>query len=765
MAKAKSKVQTRLSTYIWLVGQLLPVISDECHNQLPTTAQVLRRLFYDLKANKLTLSESCSMAIDEVFELWCMANIPTKQKQNAVAKLKVIYETHASISKNKNRRTEKQCESEAAFSKQMLQLFDVAHAECERIIKIKEDWHFLQDQRGPRKMVMTGEDKIFKKQFEKKEKREFEQTRREEKEQARKMEAIASAISMGETGTSTPDDLQDDEAYEVSEYHKKCIVAPGTSNDPPKKILKLDKRCVIKDPMFVASLDRTVTSSREAMYIIAPALKAAGIQMDEITLSKTSIHEARIGARKSLAEEVREQFTPATPLIAHFDGKLLPDRDGSKSDRMPIVVSGKDVEKLLGIPRLSTGTGVLMGETVVKFLQDWDGVPEWLAGLCFDTTASNTGIHTGAITVIQKAFDKRLLFLACRHHILEIIAAAVFDLFFVSSGPQIAIFSRFKEEWSQLDLTQYAPVDKESHACFLTTDEKQWLEQYRNEVISFLKEQLQQEKQPRHDYLEFIKLTLLTLGESLGSETGFSPPGAYHRARWMAKGIYVLKMFCFREQFHLTAHELQALKRLCLFTITIYVQAWFKAPLSRDAPVNDLNLLHILEAYVTVDKRVAETALAKQKNHLWYLSEDLVGLSIFSDLVEPQEKRNIIAAFKKPERKKDLRRVNAKSTNFTSKSLSDFATKRSLNLFKALKIPVALLNCDPGAWEQHEDYKLARGKVSSMRVVNDCAERAVKLATDVNLKLTKDEEQQQLVYQVVEHHRKHLVAPAKKNYI
>ena len=59
---------------------------------------------------------------------------------------------------------------------------------------------------------------------------------------------------------------------------------------------------------------------------------------------------------------------------------------------------------------------------------------EWLAGLCFDTTSSNNGIHKGAVTLVQKAFDKQLLFLACRHHILEKVAGAVFDLSFTSSG-------------------------------------------------------------------------------------------------------------------------------------------------------------------------------------------------------------------------------------------------------------------------------------------------------------------------------------------
>lgn len=79
---------------------------------------------------------------------------------------------------------------------------------------------------------------------------------------------------------------------------------------------------------------------------------------------------------------------------------------------MPIVVSGCGMEKLLAIPKLTSATGVLMGEAIVKVLHEWEGVTDCLAGLCFDTTSSNTRVqwvHTGAITVIQKAFNKRLL--------------------------------------------------------------------------------------------------------------------------------------------------------------------------------------------------------------------------------------------------------------------------------------------------------------------------------------------------------------------
>jgi len=58
------------------------------------------------------------------------------------------------------------------------------------------------------------------------------------------------------------------------------------------------------------------------------------------------------------------------------------------------------VEKLLAIPKLpGCGTGRLMGNAVVDVLRQWTGVQEWLAGICFDTTSANSGIHMEQITL------------------------------------------------------------------------------------------------------------------------------------------------------------------------------------------------------------------------------------------------------------------------------------------------------------------------------------------------------------------------------
>jgi len=120
---------------------------------------------------------------------------------------------------------------------------------------------------------------------------------------------------------------------------------------------------------------------------------------------------------------------------------------------------------------------------------------------------------------------------------------------------------------------------------------------------------------------------------------------AHHRARWMAKGIYCLKILLFREQFKMYAKELQALRRIWLFTITLYVKAWFTAPVTCDAPYNDLCMLQSMESFRSIDIQVAEVALHKMKAHLWYISEDLAELSLFSDKALADEKKQMVTDF------------------------------------------------------------------------------------------------------------------------
>src|SRR5262249_49853891 len=88
----------------------------------------------------------------------------------------------------------------------------------------------------------------------------------------------------------------------------------------------------------------------------------------------------------------------------------------------------------------------------------------------------------------------------------------------------------------------------------------------RDDLISFIHDQLTK-MQPRDDYRELLQVSLLFLNVPQAGGQHIIAPGAYHRARWMAKLIYCLKIYLFRSQFNLTARELQGLREFNVFVL------------------------------------------------------------------------------------------------------------------------------------------------------------------------------------------------------
>lgn len=65
--------------------------------------------------------------------------------------------------------------------------------------------------------------------------------------------------------------------------------------------------------------------------------------------------------------------------------------------------------------------------------------------MCFDTTASNTGNQNGACVLLEDKLNRKLLHLACRHHILELLVSKLFEILVEKNtrGPIIDIFQKF----------------------------------------------------------------------------------------------------------------------------------------------------------------------------------------------------------------------------------------------------------------------------------------------------------------------------------
>lgn len=123
---------------------------------------------------------------------------------------------------------------------------------------------------------------------------------------------------------------------------------------------------------------------------------------------------------------------------------------GAVGHRLAILVSGApghEEGKLLTVATLTDGTGEAQADATFNAIEDWR-LAESVVGLCFDTTATNTGRQRGAATRLQRALEKDLLLLACRHHMLELVVRGVAaELFGKTTGPTDKKFSELKDRY------------------------------------------------------------------------------------------------------------------------------------------------------------------------------------------------------------------------------------------------------------------------------------------------------------------------------
>jgi len=128
-------------------------------------------------------------------------------------------------------------------------------------------------------------------------------------------------------------------------------------------------------------------------------------------------------------------FTADDPLLLHWDGKLLPDIvvGKTKVDRVAVLVTGGRMEKLLGVPQIGAGTGEKQANACLHALHNWQ-LRTQVRGLVFDTTSSNTGLNLGACTLLERALDRDLVWIGCRHHVFEVMLSRTFTAAFGTSG-------------------------------------------------------------------------------------------------------------------------------------------------------------------------------------------------------------------------------------------------------------------------------------------------------------------------------------------
>ncbi|GBM97387.1 hypothetical protein AVEN_105098-1 [Araneus ventricosus] len=189
------------------------------------------------------------------------------------------------------------------------------------------------------------------------------------------------------------------------------------------------RKCFLT-PKIMAILDRFHISQRSAVFILEAVAESLGHNIDELAINQNTIQRYREDFRKTKATRIKELFKENEPsfVCVHWDGKLLPAlnvRD-LKSERLPIIVTYKDEEKLLGVPKLENSSGKEQAMAVWNVLKDW-GLEDKAQILCSDSTSSNKGRINGAITFLELYADREMTYFPCRHHIYELVLRSVFE--------------------------------------------------------------------------------------------------------------------------------------------------------------------------------------------------------------------------------------------------------------------------------------------------------------------------------------------------
>ena len=469
-----------------------------------------------------------------------------------------------------------------------------------------------------------------------------------------------------------------------------------------------------------------------------------------------------------VSKAIKENFRPEFPLGLHWDGKIMEDLlKTSKTDRLPVIVSSSDgSEKLLGVPTVPIGTGsgtagMNVARAVTDLLKDW-GADDKIATMNFDTTPPNTGHKTGACISVQSSIGRPLLWNACRKHIGEVHVGHAWSILEVevSSGPEISIFNRFKNNFDRIPLEmatlQLFDIDS------IPSEHKEFFSSQTKVVVSTLKYVKDKGVYLRWDYQELLNLVLMYLGEAPASKSIIHKPGATHKARWLMKLLHSLKIVILEESLPtdiLRRGQIEKVQRFVKFFVFCYVPWWFTCPIGTSAARNDLQFYNAVCKFEAIDGKISKAVKKSFQHHQWYIVPEMIPLALFDRDLDNSEKDELAKKILSFPLEKDFTSRHGegfgkpKFPDIVPTNVVDAASSPDVwKFFELLQISYDFIKTPSGTWSDSISYLDGLRKTTTMKVCNDFAERGVKLIQDF-LPQSKKERKVQEIVQAVEKSR------------
>lgn len=788
--------KTRKSTEVFGLGCKISKDDEQITgSRLPTCLQVLRCLMYhigDGTTESRSRWEAAKLVFCKVAVFYEKANIPIIAERQACEKIIKLLDHNARIRAIpiKRRSTPASVKSIEQMKVTLAETFRLWPANAEQRIKNTEDLCFLQSMKGDRLATFGPRDKVLAAKEQRRQIRVQAEAARREKVRSEGTSTTTSGSSAdaindsdnktGESGESGDDASVDSEVdssiadadVDIStttqrSHHR--TTRTGTAAFIPHDI--------IKRPKLVALATRLrMTPAQQAIYTQALIAEAGG-DSSKVSSSYATVDKTRRKVGAKLANATREQWVAPKFATLHWDSKLMPSLSNQNvtEERLTVVVGTSLDLKLLGVPAYQPGTdrksGDIIADLTSELLLSWN-CADSIVNMTFDTTASNTGHVTAACVSIQQRLGRGLLWSACRHHVGEVVLSHVFDDLQIeaSKSPDVTLFTRLRKNFNLLSVVRSVDERLSRFDSTVCSESAQgFIGECRDNVLTLAHSELPTR---RDDYKEFIELCMVFLdGEVPARRVTFKRPGALHKARWMAKLIYSIKICLFEQQIQdlprgtiTTLQQVSKVRDFVNFVTLIYSTWWITTNSMEDAPWNDLTLYQSLLKYKDVHPDISSSAIRAFQLHLWYLTAELVPLALWSNHVSEDARRDLAnkllaikpdAVLLSPQQRFGTgfgKPTFPKSITLTT-TLADLVTTDSWYVFHLLQLDPQFLTEDVTAWPSSATYQSSLINLRALNVVNDCAERGVKLSSDF-LSSAKGEEHYQNVLQVVEQDRK-----------
>jgi len=790
MAESSEKCdhkETRQSAEVFGMGAgITQADADITGSRLPTNNQVLRcYMFHQREGLQLnrTKYENAKIVLKKIIPFYNKGNIPIITEKKACEKIIILFQKNAKLRELPvDRRSS--ISAQAKIKETEIELgrtFQIWAQNAEVIIKNEEDLKFLQSMKTDRAASFGSWDKKLASQLQRKEARvkKQEKNRLLAQQECELSTSITCTVEINSSERSSSSETEGDIPFQVpaeAAAKSHCrVTRTGTTAFIPHNILK--------SPKIVSLATRMKLSPSQQAAFTQAIIEESGGDASKVSVSYATADRSRRTVNKEISHTIQTAWAPPKFASLHWDSKLMINKSKNESEeRLAIAIGNNKDIKLLGVPAYKPGTdqrsGDIIAQATVQLLQSWNCVDS-VVNMTFDTTASNTGHVTAACITLQQSLGRALLWSACRHHVGELILTQVFNDLNVetSKSGEYMIFSRFKKHFDKVphgsDET-LSSFDKCSVASDSTT--LALITEWQEKAVAVAEAVVQHQ---REDYKEFTELCLLYLDNVDKSRSfKFHRPGAVHKARWMAKILYAIKVVLLEKQISLlpkgtitTVTQQLKLRNFVNFVCLIYSRWWITSTSAVDAPWHDLCLYNELLKYSQVDTDISNSGISALNRHLWYLCSEMIPLALFSDIVSKSELQYLAekllttkpaTAVIVPSYRFDTGFGKPKCPVITSTTrLGDLISVDSWFIIHLLEMNTEFLHKDVDSWPGEPSFLASKAKTVAVNVVNDSAERAVKLSSDY-LDAARSEQHYQNILQVVEADRKQMPCLRKR---